>query len=101
MSHVTPHFVVPRALAIWLSGRAAQCLLAASLLGGASRASAQDLSAQLDDYLRACVRVERFSGSVLIVKDGNPLLSKGYALADIEHLVRNTPKTKFRLGSLT
>jgi CubicO group peptidase (beta-lactamase class C family) len=49
----------------------------------------------------ARVRRDHFSGSVLIARDGKVLFSKGYGMANLEHDVPNTPKTKFRLGSIT
>ena len=49
----------------------------------------------------AAAKEERFSGSVLVAKDGEVLLAKGYGLANAEHEVPNTPETKFRLGSIT
>lgn len=56
---------------------------------------------KLEAYLRACVDVEGFSGSVLVADGGKTLLAKGYGLANREHEVANTPQTKFRLGSIT
>ena len=44
---------------------------------------------------------EGFSGSVIVVKDDQPLLSAGYGLANREFEIPNTPQTKFRLGSIT
>ena len=49
----------------------------------------------------ACVQVEHFSGTVLVTREGTPVFSKGYGLANVEHQVPNTPQTKFRLGSIT
>ena len=40
-------------------------------------------------------------GSVLISRQGEVLLSKGYGMANLEHNVPNIPSTKFRLGSVT
>ena len=42
----------------------------------------------------------RFSGSLLIAKEGKVLVSKGYGLANHELDVPNTPKTIFRTGSV-
>jgi CubicO group peptidase (beta-lactamase class C family) len=44
---------------------------------------------------------KRFNGSVLVARDGKVLLAKGYGMANFEHDVPNTPRTKFRLGSIT
>lgn len=40
-----------------------------------------------------------FSGSVLLVHDGEVILSKGYGYADREHKIPNSPQTIFALGS--
>lgn len=60
-----------------------------------------DLASKVDTYMQALVALDRFSGSLLIAREGNVLLSKGYSLANREHGVYNTPQTKFRLGSVT
>ncbi|OGU56050.1 MAG: hypothetical protein A2V66_14880 [Ignavibacteria bacterium RBG_13_36_8] len=62
---------------------------------------AQNLEPQVDEYLNAQIKLGRFSGAVLIAKDGKVLLSKGYGMANHELDVPNTPKIKFRLGSVT
>lgn len=54
-----------------------------------------------DEYLKAAVKNDRFIGSVLIAKNGAPILNKGYGMANIELNVPNTPKTIFRTASLT
>ena len=45
--------------------------------------------------------MNRFSGTVLVARDGAPILVKGYGMADAEWQVPNTAQTKFRLGSIT
>ena len=72
------------------------CLLA---LSGAARA--QDPLPKFEEYAQAVARVDRFSGAILVARDGKVLLSKGYGMADVENDVPNTPETRFRLGSLT
>jgi len=67
----------------------------------AATAAAQDLTPKFDEYLNALVRQDHLSGSVLVARDGKVLFSKGYGLANVELDVPNTPKTKFRLGSIT
>jgi CubicO group peptidase (beta-lactamase class C family) len=44
---------------------------------------------------------EEYSGSVLISKDEKILFNRGYNFANREHQVKNTPETKFRIGSIT
>ena len=61
--------------------------------------SAQQITAKVDEYMNAAVRVDGFSGSILVARDGQPVVSKGYGMANVELDVPNTPQTVFRLGS--
>lgn len=56
---------------------------------------------RLDDQAQAYARMDQFSGSVLVARDGRILLSKGYGLANHEWKIPNSPQTRFRLGSIT
>jgi CubicO group peptidase (beta-lactamase class C family) len=55
----------------------------------------------IEEYINAAMRHDQFSGSILIAKDGVPILSKGYGMANYELSVPNTPQTVFRIASLT
>jgi CubicO group peptidase (beta-lactamase class C family) len=68
---------------------------------GAPAQSARQIAAKVDEYMNAAVRVKRFSGSVLVARDGRPVIGKGYGMANYELGVPNTPQTVFRLGSIT
>src|SRR5262245_52234291 len=59
------------------------------------------LEAALDDYLRPAVEERRFSGVVLVARDGQPLVRKAYGFADWTKRTPNTPETKFKLFSIT
>jgi len=59
------------------------------------------LEQKVDEFLNAHATVNNFSGSVLIARDGNAVLAKGYGYANIEWQIPNTPQTKFRIGSIT
>ncbi|QDV36102.1 serine hydrolase [Tautonia plasticadhaerens] len=59
------------------------------------------LVSRLEEYMEAADAVQKFNGSVIVTKDGEPLLARGYGLANFEHEVPNTPGTKFRLASVT
>lgn len=43
---------------------------------------------------------DRFSGAVLVAKNGKPVFTQAYGLADREKKTPNTLKTRFRLGSM-
>jgi CubicO group peptidase (beta-lactamase class C family) len=62
---------------------------------------AQGVASEVDRYLNAAVETGKFSGSVLIARNGEVLVSKGYGMANMELGVPNTPRMKFRIGSLT
>ncbi|MDJ1506341.1 serine hydrolase domain-containing protein [Xanthocytophaga agilis] len=64
-------------------------------------ACSQTLQQQADQYITDLVKKGKFSGAVLIAKQGKVLLSKGYGYANSESKKTNTPHTIFRIGSLT
>ena len=51
--------------------------------------------------MKAAVTVNGFGGSILVAQNGQPVVSKGYGMANIELAAPNTPQTVFRLGSVT
>jgi CubicO group peptidase (beta-lactamase class C family) len=63
--------------------------------------SERQIRVKVDEYMKAAVEVERFSGSILIARDGQPVVSKSYGMANVELDAPNTPKTVFRLASIT
>src|SRR5687767_9905331 len=67
----------------------------------ASAPSAQEITRKVDEYMSAAVRVNRFSGAFILAPDGQPIVSRSYGMANIEHGVPNTPQIVFRLGSVT
>jgi CubicO group peptidase (beta-lactamase class C family) len=62
---------------------------------------APEIRARVDEYMNAAVTVNGFSGSILVALNGQPVVNKGYGMANIELAVPNTPETVFRLGSIT
>ena len=62
---------------------------------------AEQLGTKVDAYIQAAIEHEQFSGTILIAKDGAPILSKGYGMANYELGVPNSPKTVFKIASLT
>jgi len=61
----------------------------------------QNLESKVDEYINAHLKLQKFSGSILIAQKGKILLSKGYGMANYELDVPNTPQMKFLLGSIT
>lgn len=68
---------------------------------GSSMAQQSDVQEKVDDYIDAHVKMNQFSGSILIARNGHVLMSKGYGYANYAFDIENTPQTKFRMGSLT
>src|SRR6516225_10555274 len=60
-----------------------------------------DLDVTIDAYLKGETEQRRFSGVVLIAKDGKPLVRRAYGFADWRTRVPNTPETAFMLYSNT
>lgn len=62
---------------------------------------AATLQRKVDELVDGHMKTTGFSGSVLLAKDGKPLVARGYGYANIEWQIPNTPNTKFRVGSIT
>ncbi|MBX7186700.1 MAG: serine hydrolase [Vicinamibacteria bacterium] len=75
--------------------------LAAPAVPAPAVKSDRRIAADIERYMRAAVEVERFTGSILVARDGKPIISKGYGFANVEFDAPNTPATVFRLASLT
>lgn len=61
----------------------------------------QTALSRMDEVIHYSVNANHFMGSVLVVRDDQILLDKGYGYANLEWQVPNSPDTKFRLGSIT
>jgi len=61
----------------------------------------EDIQSRIDGYLQQLTEEKKFSGTVLIAKEGKILFQKGYGMANYEFNVGNTPDTKFQVGSIT
>jgi len=60
-----------------------------------------DLADQIDALIRPISDSNNFSGSVLVIKKGDVLLSKSYGYSDREHRIANTMKSRFFIGSVS
>ena len=56
---------------------------------------------KIEKYMDAQHNINKFAGTVIIVKNGNVLLKKAYGYADLEWNVKNTVDTKFVLASIS
>jgi len=66
----------------------------------APAAASQDIS-RMEQVVQDAVKNRTFMGAVLVARDSQVLLSKGYGFANVEWDINNAPTTKFRLGSIT
>jgi len=57
----------------------------------------EQAKALVDGYVKS----NQFAGAVLIARDGKPVLSQGFGLANREWNIPAKPQTVFRLGSIT
>jgi CubicO group peptidase (beta-lactamase class C family) len=64
------------------------------------RLSENETLAALETWLGEEAAADRFSGAVLVAKDGEVLFSGAYGLADREREIPNTLQTRFRIGSM-
>ena len=56
--------------------------------------------AAVDKWITARAEADSFSGSVLVARNGVPLLRAGYGMANRDKRLPITPDTKFNLGSI-
>ncbi len=80
---------------------AASLLLAGPALAAGPTCATPDFAKQAKALVDARVKDGRFSGSVLVARDGVPMLREGFGAANREWDIPNAPDTKFRLGSIT
>lgn len=59
------------------------------------------LETQLEDLAASYFKPDEPGASIIVMRDGQPLLRTGYGLANIELGVRIQPEMVFRLGSIT
>lgn len=55
---------------------------------------------RLDEVVRAEATYDLFSGTVLLVKDGEIIYSGGFGEANKEYHITNGPETKFNISSI-
>jgi CubicO group peptidase (beta-lactamase class C family) len=57
--------------------------------------------ARMEQVIQSFVADKQFMGAVLVARENDVLLNKGYGFANLEWNIQDSPKTKFRLGSIT
>jgi len=72
------------------------------LFAGTGLAQVQDQTAKaVDEYIRVEMERQKIPGvSIAVVKEGKPVLVKGYGLSNVEHQVAVKPETIFQSGSV-
>jgi CubicO group peptidase (beta-lactamase class C family) len=81
------------------AGASAACVLLLFLC--AAKCYGQDVAPKFAEYVDALAARGRFSGAVLVARDGKVLFRRAYGMANYELGVPNTAETKFRIGSMT
>mgnify|MGYP003339183952 CR=1 FL=1 len=61
----------------------------------------KDHTKQLDAYMAAQVKLNKFNGNVYVTRKGKVLYEKSFGVADMEWNVPLTPATLFQVGSVT
>ena len=61
----------------------------------------KDIHDKISEYLESYTKLWSFSGSIIAINDGEILFKKAYGYANIEHKVKNTTETKYRIWSIT
>ena len=62
--------------------------------------TAAELATSVGALFDELAKTDRFSGVVLVAKDGIPVFTKAWGLADAAKNIANRPDTKFNLGSI-
>ena len=60
-----------------------------------------EISNKAHEYLSRLTGLDKFSGSVLIVREGKIILNRGYAFANRDKGIMNKADTRFRIASVT
>jgi D-alanyl-D-alanine carboxypeptidase len=56
---------------------------------------------KMNGFMDALDRNKKFMGSVAVAENGKMVYSKAIGYADVENKIKNTPETKFRIGSIS
>lgn len=64
-------------------------------------ATHSETALRIDALVQSYADRSLFNGSMLVARNGEVIVKKGYGMANFEWEIPNTPDTRFRLGSLT
>jgi CubicO group peptidase (beta-lactamase class C family) len=67
----------------------------------ASKDLKMEFEKKVDAYIRPYEQVHAFNGAILVARNGNVLLDKGYGMANYELSVPITPKSRFHIASVS
>jgi CubicO group peptidase (beta-lactamase class C family) len=62
--------------------------------------SAQEMVEEIDQVITEYVKLDLFSGTVLVAKDGDVVYAKAFGEADKDFHVKNTLDTRYNIGSI-
>jgi CubicO group peptidase (beta-lactamase class C family) len=98
--HGLAPFVFPKMLAVM--ALAVMSLAGATPYATAAAGPAADpIAARIDAELSTAYPSGGPGAAAIVVRDGKPILRKGYGMANVELGVPNAPDTVFRIGSMT
>lgn len=69
--------------------------------GAPSRGTDAELVAALQKKLDDATKADRFSGAVMLAKNGRPIFARAYGLENREKGIPNSLSTRFRIGSMS
>lgn len=67
----------------------------------ASLPTDKQIASKADEYMNESVKIDNFHGAVLVARDGKPIFSNAYGMANYELDVPNKPQTVFHIASMT
>lgn len=65
-----------------------------------TKLNAQTVNEKIDEVMQKYIELDRFSGTVLLAKDGKVLYEKAYGEANKSYQVKNNIDTKFNIASM-